>query len=397
MTTAALAKRGLGFGVALAIILLLVGQALGQPILLGYVATGSMEPTIDAGDGFVAIPDLVAGDVEEGDVVVYQARDLHDGGLTTHRVVDETEEGYVTKGDANPFTDQDGGEPHVTDGQIVAEAWRVDGEVVTIPHLGTAVMGIQGLAERASGTAASIVGVTTTASADDLGALLVAIGVATLGFGTVLDRLGPARRETTRSRSRENVIAFRTALGLVLLVFVTFATAAMVVPSGTYEYELVSAESPSDDPQVVAPGGRTELTRTVDNAGYLPVVVVHEAESGGIDPSSEWQMIGIRDSSETSVTLSAPDETGEYTRHLGEYRYLAVLPPPVLVWLHGVTPLAAIAAVNGVIVVIAITTVLAAVGTGDVRFRTAGDHVPLSTRWNRTLRKWRRDRERDRE
>ncbi|WP_408957105.1 signal peptidase I [Natrinema sp. 74] len=391
MTAAALIRRGFGFVIGLVVVLLLVGQLLGQPILLGYVATGSMEPTIDAGDGFVAVPSVVAGDVDEGDVVVYQARDLHGGGLTTHRVVEETDDGYVTKGDANPFTDQDGGEPPVKDGQIVAEALQIRGTVVTIPHLGTAIMGVQGLAERAYGTAASIVGVTTTATADGLGSMLVAVGVALLGFGIVLERLAPQHREMTRRRSRENVIAFWTALGLVLLVFVTFATAAMVVPSGTYEYELVSTESPNDDPQVVAPGATAELTRTVDNAGYLPVVVVHEAESGGIEAVPEWQTVSVRGSGEATVRLSAPEQTGEYTRHLGEYRYLAVLPPSVLVWLHGVHPLVAIAAVNGVVVGVSVAIVLAVFGSGDIRFRTPGDHVPLSTRLQRTLRKWLRD------
>jgi signal peptidase len=384
--TATLVKRGFGIAIALAVALLVVGQLLGQPILLGYVATGSMEPTMDAGDGFVAIPSLVAGPIEEGDVVVYQARELHDGGLTTHRVVGETEEGYVTKGDANPFTDQDGGEPHVTEGQIVAKAWQINGAVVTIPHLGTAIVGIQGLVASAVGTLASVFGLTT--STNGLGGLMVAIGVALLGFGTLFERFGPAERERTRSRSRKNVIAFWTALGLVLLVFVTFATAAMVVPSGTYEYGLISTESPNDDPQIVAPGERTELTRTVDNAGYLPVVVVHEAASGNIDADPEWQTVGIRSTAETTVTLSAPEETGEYTRHLGEYRYLAVLPPPVLVRLHALHPLAGIAAVNGVIVGITVAVVLVLFGSGDIRLRSAGDHVPLSTRIGRRLRKW---------
>jgi signal peptidase len=393
MTPSTLAKRGLGVAIALVVIILIVGQLLGQPILLGYVATGSMEPTMDAGDGFVAIPSIVTGPVEEGDVVVYQARELHDGGLTTHRVVGETDEGYVTKGDANPFTDQDGGEPHVTDGQIVAEVLQVNGAVVTIPELGTAVMGIQGLAERVYGTIAPIFGLTTTPSSNGLGSMLVAIGVAMLGFGTLLERLGPSRREVSRSRSRENVIAFWTALGLVLLVFVTFATAAMVVPSGTTEYGLVSSESPSDDPQIIAPGETTELARTVDNAGYLPVVVINEAESGGISADPTWQAVGIRGSGETTVTLSAPDETGEYVRHLGEYRYLAVLPPSVIVWLHGIHPLAAIGAVNGVIVGIAVVIVVLLFGSTDIRFRSAGSHVPLSTRLERKLRKWFRDRE----
>ena len=393
MTAVALLKRGLGYALALLVVLLIVGQLLGQPILLGYVATGSMEPTMDAGDGFVAIPSAVTGDVEEGDVVVFQARELHDGGLTTHRVVDKTEGGYVTKGDANPFTDQDGGEPPVTDGQIVTEVWQVNGEVVTIPFLGTAIMGLQGLVQGAVGTATSILGLTTTGSSNDTGAMLVAIGVAMLGFGTLLERLGPARREKTRRRSRENVLAFWTTLGMVLLVFVTLATAAMVVPSGTYEYGLVSTESPTDDPQIVAPGATTELTRSVDNAGYLPVVVAHEAESNGIRADPGWQTIGIRASGETTVRLSAPAETGEYTRSLGEYRYLAVLPPSLLVWLHGVHPFAAIAAVNGVIVGLTVGGIVLLFGSGDLRLRSGADHVSRSTRIQRRLRTWLRDRE----
>ena len=391
MTRATLGKRTLGAVIALVVVLLLVGQLLGQPILLGYVATDSMEPAIDAGDGFVAIPGLVADSPEEGDVVVFEARELNGGGLTTHRVVDETEEGYVTRGDANPFTDQDGGEPHVTEGQIVAHAWQVNGEVVTIPHLGTAVMGVQGVAESVYGTVASVLGLTTTADSEGLGAVLVAVGVALLGFGTLLERVGPARRETRRPRSRENVIAFWTALGLVLLVFVTFATAAMVVPSGTAEYGLVSTDSPTDDPQVVAPGETTELTRTVDNAGYLPVVVVHEAESNNVAVDPATQTVGSRSSGETTVSLTAPDETGTYTRHVGEYRYLTVLPPSVIVWLHGLHPLAAIAAVNGVIVGLAVAIVLVVFGSDDLRVRSAGDHVPLSTRLERKVRKWFRE------
>ena len=389
MTSSAYLRQALGLLVAVVVVLLLVGQLLGQPILLGYVATGSMEPAMDAGDGFVAIPSLVTDSPEEGDVVVFEARELHDGGLTTHRVVGETDEGYVTKGDANPFTDQDGGEPHVTDGQIVAKAWQVHGEVVTIPYLGSAIMGVQSVAESAYGTIAPVLGMTTTADSEGLGALLVAVGVALLGFGVLFERLGPAQRDTRRSRSRENVIAFWAALGLVLLVFVTFATAAMVVPAGTVEYGLVSTDSPEDDPQILAPGETGDLERTVDNAGYLPIVVVHEARSNNVAVEPDSQTIGIRSSGEATVSLTAPAETGEYTRHVGEYRYLAVLPPSILVGLHHLHPLLAIAAVNAVVVGVAVALVLVVFGYGDLRVRSGGDHVSLSTRLERKLRKWR--------
>jgi signal peptidase I len=387
MTAAGLAKRGVAVAVAVAVLLLLLGQLLGQPILLGYVATGSMEPAMDAGDGFVAVPSAVTDSPSEGDVVVFDARELHDGGLTTHRVVDETEEGYVTKGDANPFTDQDGGEPPVTEGQIVATAWQVNGDVVAIPHLGSAIMAVQGAIESGYGALASTLGLTAALEGDNLGAMLVALGVSLFGFGFLFDRVGPHRRDTARSTSRESVYAFWGTIALVLFVLVGLATAAMVVPGGTAEYAVVSTDSPTDDPQVLAPGETGELTRTVDNAGHLPVVVVHEPESGGIESQPGWQTVGPRDSGEATLAVSAPESTGEYTRHLGEYRYLVVLPPPILVWLHGVYPLLATAAVNLVVAGVVVGIAVLLFGRTDFRIRTAGDHVGLKTRIRRRLRR----------
>ncbi|KPN31210.1 signal peptidase I [Halolamina pelagica] len=144
MTPRRLLTLGAEAALVLVVASLLLGQVLGTPVLLGYVETGSMEPTLEPGDGFVAVPAAVTGDVEEGDVIVFRAEELQGGGLTTHRVVGETERGYITRGDANPFTDQDGNEPPVKEGQIVAEALQIGGSVVVIPNLGTLVTGLQG-------------------------------------------------------------------------------------------------------------------------------------------------------------------------------------------------------------------------------------------------------------
>ncbi|MEF8815067.1 MAG: S26 family signal peptidase, partial [Halovenus sp.] len=73
-------KQLLGWTLQLAVVVvvlsLLLGQFLGQPILLSFVETGSMEPTIDTGDGFVAIPTELAGDIDQGDVVVFRAEEI---------------------------------------------------------------------------------------------------------------------------------------------------------------------------------------------------------------------------------------------------------------------------------------------------------------------------------
>lgn len=143
MNTRALLTRTLAIVLVVAVSFLVAGAILGQPVLLSYVETGSMEPTLSSGDGFIAIPNAVAGSVEEGDVITFRAQTLHGGGLTTHRVVGKTERGYITRGDANPFTDQDGGEPPVKDAQIVAQALQVGGTVVVIPYLGGVITGIQ--------------------------------------------------------------------------------------------------------------------------------------------------------------------------------------------------------------------------------------------------------------
>jgi len=387
--TSSLLTRALTVVVAIVVLLLVLGQLLGQPILLGYVATGSMEPTMDAGDGFVAIPSALTGSPSEGDIVVFNARELHGGGLTTHRIVGETDDGYITRGDANPFTDQDGSEPPVSEGQIVAVAWQVNGEAVTIPHLGTGIQGVHSAMESGYSLVAPILGITAAFEGDNVGGMLVAFGVALLGFGLLLDQVGPHTRDASRSTSRQNVYAFWTTLGLILFILVALATAAMVIPSGTYEYGVVSTESPTDDPQVLAPGETGELTRSIDNAGYLPIVVVHEAESRGIAADPAWQTVGIRESTETTVSVTAPESTGEYTRNIGEHRYLAILPPSLLVWLHGLHPLLAIAAVDLVIVGVVVGVVIAAFGKSDFRLRRSGGHVSLSTRLRRKLRRWR--------
>ncbi len=373
---------------AVVVAALLLGQLLGQPILLGYVATGSMAPAMDAGDGFVAVPDAVSGDISEGDVVVFEAQEVNQGELTTHRVVAVTDEGYVTKGDANPFTDQDAGEPPVTDGQVVATAFTVGESPVTIPHLGTLVMGVQSTVGSIVDAIAGLAGVPDGLDAEGSGAILVGIGVALLGFGLLFERAGPSRRETARTRSREGVIGIWVVIGLVLVVLVTLATAAMVIPSGTTTYEVVSTDQPTDDPQVLAPGETGELTRTVDNAGYLPVVVRTEAASGGVAVEPTSQTVGMRSASETTLRLSAPETEGQYLRTVSEYRYLLVLPPSILVGLHDVHPYLAVGAVNGVVVGVAVGAILALFGRDDIRIRRSGAHVSTATRLKRKARRW---------
>ena len=84
------------------------------------VSSGSMEPAIDAGS-IVFVVERDAYDT--GDVVTFE----RDGATITHRIVDRTEGGYVTAGDAN-------GAP---DDWIVPEDRVVGTVVATVPRYGS--------------------------------------------------------------------------------------------------------------------------------------------------------------------------------------------------------------------------------------------------------------------
>lgn len=65
------------------------------------VTSGSMEPDIKEGD-MAYICQCRAEDIVSGDVIAFETGN---GQLVLHRVVDKTEEGIITKGDANDHDD----------------------------------------------------------------------------------------------------------------------------------------------------------------------------------------------------------------------------------------------------------------------------------------------------
>lgn len=346
---------------------LVLGFALGQPVLLSYVESGSMEPSIDEGDGFVAVPSPVAGPVEEGDVVVYDAQEVDGGGLTTHRVVAETEHGYVTRGDANVVTDQDGAEPHVTDGQIVATALQVDGEVVTIPHLGTAVMGLQSGLESAQFRLAGVLGTGAVLGSQGLSVLLLGFGVAIIGLSVVLD--ASSSRDRSRSRARREVFDARTLVLAMVVLLCVVTAATMISMSGTTEFGTVSAEYDSGASHVIPAGETDNQTYELQNGGVLPVVTVVESASSGVAVDEDPTRLHRGESTNATIAVTAPPETGYYLQSFAEYRYFGVLPTPVIAGLHAIHPWVAMTVVTAVVVSIFALPFALVVGTGRIRTR----------------------------
>ena len=331
----------------LVVVSLVIGQYLGQPVLLSFVETGSMQPTLDPGDGFIAIPAPLAGSIGTGDVVTFDAQEIEGGGLTTHRVVEETERGYVTQGDNNPFTDQDGGEPTVQDADIVAKALTVGGGVVVIPHLGTVAMAFQSGIDSLQTWLAITFGIRSFQGTQGLAYILFGLSVVAYAVDWYLTAGSRETRE--RDRSRDDGTSVFAILVVLALVLMATATAAMVLPAGSQEYGVVSADFESDNPTVIERGTSEELEYIVPNAGLVPVYAYVTPASPGVDVDPDRVAVGSRDEAATTVTLTAPDETGYYRLFVTEHRYLAVLPLGVIDELYGVHPWAPLAAINGLL------------------------------------------------
>lgn len=364
-------RSGLGTLLEVAAVLLIVamlaGQVLGQPVLLGYVTSASMEPTLNPGDGFVAIPAAIAGPAAEDDVVVFEAENLNGGGLTTHRVVETTDRGYVTKGDANPFTDQDGDEPIVRDEQVVAQVWQPGGSVLAIPGIGTLVTGTQATLETVQRTLAATLNTRSLLGTQGLAYLVLALSII-LYIVDVLQSSG--RERADRERSRETGRSTKLLLAVFAAALVLAATAAMAVPAGPQEFGIVSSSSDSPGLGVIESGTSESATYTVANGGLVPAIVILEPGTEGVAIEPGQTAVPPRSSVNATLTLTAPPENGYYRLYLNQHRYLALLPRSTILALHDVHPWLPLIAIDAILGGGFYLGALGLVGTGRIRSRS---------------------------
>lgn len=79
-------------------LLIFVPSLWGQKPLV--VISGSMEPTLKVG-GILYYEKIDINELDEGDILVYQTKEH----IISHRIVDITESGFITKGDINNSVD----------------------------------------------------------------------------------------------------------------------------------------------------------------------------------------------------------------------------------------------------------------------------------------------------
>jgi len=336
-------------------VMTVLGSVLGLSAGVAYVETDSMSPTLDPGDGFVLIPSALAGPPEAGDVVVFEAKELRGGGPTTHRIVGKTERGYITQGDNNNAPDQAADEPPVQTTQINGRVLQVGGTVVSIPYVGTTAEGTRGLLDTMrqytdvlTWRLTSTSGLSTT----QLGYVLTGLLVALYGVESVRTGGGSQQedRRCVRIRQKDNetdVSAHTILLGLTAVVLVA-TTAAMAIPGGAQQHDVVASESES--PVLVPTGEETQIAHGIGNSPVLPMIVFVEG-GNGVWVDRHEVTLDRGETTNISATLAVPDSTGHHRFYVAEHWYIPVLPESVTRALYTQHPWLPVLVIDAVVAV----------------------------------------------
>ena len=319
--------RTAGYLVLIAVVVALLAPA-GSPIQLSHVTSDSMEPAIGTGDGYILVP---AGDVIPGEIVTFYAEERE--GYVTHRVAGTTTGGFITKGDANPSTDQAAGSPPVPREAITGQVLTTFGQPVLIPNLGTAVGAI-----RANWS------------------LLFGLLAATLLIQTLRgNSRGGQPDEQTVLRSRQVV-------GTVLVIGLLASTLLVSMGAIHNEFTYRVTEAGDDSAGQLAVGEETSVSMqasisttpvtrlVIETEGMILTNTTGGTSAGGPDATAAAQNSGagflsqIRDRLITASAMTinagipAQAEPGVHQVAVSVYPYPATLPRGVLSWLHDIHP-----------------------------------------------------------
>jgi signal peptidase len=311
-----------GIAILLLLVIVLAAPA-GAPLQVSYVSSDSMSPTIDTNDGYVLVP---APTVEAGDVITFysEERETH----VTHRAMQVTSDGIVTRGDGNPSTDQAAGYPLVQQADVSGKLLTFAGRPVVIPHLGTVLNAI-------SSYWYLIVGA--------LGAYLLLSGMNT-------DR---KQQRGHVLRSREIVLPITI---LVIVAGVAFVTFGAVQQTQVYTV----TEQPATDPTALTVGEprtesitlrmtRSPFTHVVTETDGMEITNTAAVQPGGSGDSASqeatarglpWQS---SESSQQTITTRIPpqDTAGPHATIIRVHPYPAILPSGMIEFLHGIHPFVA--------------------------------------------------------
>ena len=308
---------------------IVAGGILQQPVGVSYVETESMRTQLEPGDGFFLIPTQLVGSFAVGDVITFRAENFPYE-FVTHRIVAETSEGFVTQGDNNTFTDQSGtfNEPYIKREQIAGKViTNGNGELIAIPKLGKALMGIGDQFGKISASFYDAVGVKP--NNEKIAQVLFGLGCFAL-IAVIADTASSLRSEsvqrkrTEKKRSRGQSSQY--LLYVFFFIFILFATTVSVMTmEQTNRVDLVATEG-NTNMRAVHLGETAERYLEIGNSGFIPVHIFIPGGEGMVQISEESFSLASGEDQRIAYQVTAPTTPGYYQEYIVMDVYLGILP-----------------------------------------------------------------------
>ncbi|RLI28886.1 signal peptidase I [Candidatus Bathyarchaeota archaeon] len=286
------------------------------PILFSFTMSNSMEPTIGTGDFFIVVPKFFISDIRVGDIILFY-NPKYDFPVC-HRVVGLTDEGYITRGDNSPFTDQQAGIPPIREEHIIGKVLTFQGKPILTPKLGLLILRIQLM----------IKGYT----------LPLALGLAVLGAVSLVT----GKEYKLKKRKRVFKLKVRYVFIGCLAFLVFFTALLMVSKSQTVEFKYLATDLPTHG-YIIMLGGRSEWSIIVNNTSLIPFYIYVTPLTDGLTTENESLGLVMPGAGEEfKLQIRAKNKIGWYTEKAGVYLYIAILPEDLVKKLADIHPYAPI-------------------------------------------------------
>lgn len=282
-----------------------------SPYTMITVNSGSMEPEIETISDVVVV-DTSDSNPDVGEIIVYDAATIDH--QVTHRVVEESPKGYVTKGDNNVMTDQESGEPPVTERRVNAVVVQIGESPLIIPAIGHLSI------------------LFTTYRELILTLLIVSL---------VLDGMSKSGRNPTVKQSLKFLSI--TCLGLVLIW-----SSFVLLSLDSSEHRIVEVQDNADpeDPSEIEAG--EEIVRSIElpkSTHVYPTQDVVEIVDDSRSITGNTELIDRNETNRGTVeyTYRNPpiEKKGVYVVKSVKHVYPVTLPRGWIIHLHNIHPLAA--------------------------------------------------------
>lgn len=282
-----------------------IGSAvLKKPLLMTAVRSNSMYPLFQKGDMIFLSPLFSNAKAKVGDIIVFKTEggSYDSKGWVVHRIIEgNLENGYITKGDANDYTDQSSNNPPIKADWIAGRVAVIGSKPLKLPLLGHLPL----LMEKYVKTPYA------------LPALALAIGFI-IGISEFFDK---GKRKVKRQNLDMQFIYFFSGITISILMFATMLAASQHLNINYEVSESSNGVIMGSDVGIIKIGDIVEKPLSeLSNKGLFPTIAVLTCNDEQISLSHEKLFLTKGMEVNTTITVRAL-KLGKYnsTIHVGMF------------------------------------------------------------------------------